>query len=133
MIIVVIIGIFSIIKGNSSLMKGKSKEDVLKTMQTGIIAAISKYMKSNIEYIYTFVIDMNALMGFLIVFPIFMLILISAFALSVYQPTMASPTTDDEDGPKNSVVMTTLHHYLYYLFVVSLIGVAMFVIYKHFI
>jgi hypothetical protein len=114
-------------------MKGKSKEDVLKTMQTGIIAAISKYMKSNIEYIYTFVIDMNALMGFLIVFPIFMLILISAFALSVYQPTMASPTTDDEDGPKNSVVMTTLHHYLYYLFVVSLIGVAMFVIYKHFI
>jgi hypothetical protein len=114
-------------------MKGKSKEDVLKTMQTGIIAAISKYMKSNIEYIYTFVIDMNALMGFLIVFPIFMLILISAFAFSVYQPTMASPTTDDEDGPKNSVVMTTLHHYLYYLFVVSLIGVAMFVIYKHFI
>lgn len=130
-IIVVIIGIISIVKSGGEMNKGASKDEILKNMSAGIIKAISKYVKSNIEYIYSFLVDTNALIGFLVIFPIFVLIFILAFALSIYQPTTTTSTEDDESSPK-SLVMKTLHHYLYYLFVVFLLGCILFVVYQHF-
>lgn len=130
LIIVIIIGIFSIIKSGGQLKKGASKDDVMQKMTSEIFAAISKYVKSNIEYIFTYLITMDAFIGFFVIFPLFMFIFITAYALSVYQPTVAEVSEDE--GPKKSLVMSTVHYFLYYLFVCYLGGVILFVIYNYF-
>lgn len=130
-IIVIIIGIFSIIKSGGQLKKGVSKDDVMQKMTSEIFAAISKYVRFNIDYIFASIMNQDAFIGLFIVFPLFMFIFISAFAMSVYQPTIAA-VSDDDDGPKKSIVMTTYHHYLYYLFVSYLFGVILFIIYNHY-
>lgn len=134
-IIVVIIGIFSIVKSSGELQKGTSKDDILKNMSALIIAAISKYVKIVIDLIYTFLVDKDALIGFLVVFPIFILIFIMAYGLTLYQPVASATSPDNQDGEggnNKSASMMTFHHYLYFLFVVFLIGTILFILYQHF-
>lgn len=130
LIVVIIIGIFSIIKSGGQLKKGASKDDVMQQMTTEIFAAISKYVKFNIDYIFTYLINMDAFIGFFVILPLFMFLFITAFALSVYQPTIAALAEDE--GPKKSIVMATYHHYLYYIFIAYLSGIIFFVIYNYF-
>lgn len=134
-IIVVIIGIFSIVKSSGELQKGTSKEDVLKNMSSVIIKAISKYIKIVIDLIYTFLVDKDALIGFLVIFPVFMLIFMFAYGMSLYQPVSSPSSPDNEDGEagnNKSSTMITFHHYLYFLFVVFLMGTVCFILYQHY-
>lgn len=126
-IIVIVIGIFSIVKSGSQIKNGKSKDDIMQTMTSDVFAAVSKYVRFTLDYIFKYLANMDSFICFFVIFPIFILILITAFALSVYQPTSAI----ESDSSKKNVIMTTLHHYLYFLFVSCLLSIIIFVMYHY--
>lgn len=130
--VVIIVAIIYIIKSAGSVMsKGNSKDQILSNLSQGIIGAISKYAKFNIEFVFKFLMNSDALIGFFVILPMFMLVFMAAFAFSLYQPTTAITSDNPDDGPKKSMVMATYHHYLYYIFAVFVTGVILFVVYQN--
>lgn len=124
---IIMASIFSIVSSGSKLKEGSSKDEILGSIITDIRHRANLTIKYNIDYFFSYILTKEAFIGFLVVFPIYMFIFMCAFALSVYQPTL--PSMVSEEGPKKSVIMSTLHRYIYYMFVIYVISVILFVVY----
>uniref|UniRef100_A0A6C0BGI5 Uncharacterized protein n=1 Tax=viral metagenome TaxID=1070528 RepID=A0A6C0BGI5_9ZZZZ len=129
-IIVIIVGILSMIKSGAEISSNKatSKDAIMGAMKATINAAITKYVRGNIDYMYTYLLNSRAIIIYFIIFPIFMLVLMTAFATSIYQPAVVN-TDDEENASSTSLTTLTTHHYLYFMFVVFVMSMIIFIVY----
>lgn len=129
LIAVIMTSIFSLVSSGNKLKQGSSKDEIIGAIIADARQRATLAVKYNIEYLFSYVLTREAFTGFLIVLPLYMFIFMAAFALSIYRPTL--PSVAQEEGPKKSIIMSTLHQYIYYLFVIYVFGVIIFVLYTY--
>jgi hypothetical protein len=127
-ITVLIVFMFYLFKTASAAKKGGGSADIMKNIKGSIIDAIMFYIKGNVNFMYMFATDPRAILSFFIIFPLFMFLFMNAFSMTVYKPTNVD---NEEEAMQKNAIMITTHHYLYYLFVVFLMGFIIYVIYEH--
>lgn len=110
-LVVLLIGTLNIIKGSPN---------------TTIMGMVSTYMKKMYFYMFTFCGEKQSIITFLVIFPFIMLFTSLAYALSLYKPT--TTFTDESELSKVSLILETNHHYLYFIFICSLMGVILYLI-----
>lgn len=125
-IIAVIIKVFSGVKDD-----GLSANAIMKNIKSDLSKAVLDQVKKTADFVmnvYTIKSDNKFMYKklpdliklFMIILPIFMVLMMASFAISLYKPIM----NPDEESKKSSV-MSTNHHYIYFMlvfFVIIFIG-----------
>ena len=130
-VITVIIKVFAGVKHDN----GPSANAIMNTMKSDLSRAVLDQVKKTADFImnvYTIKSDNKFMYKklpdliklFMLILPLFMLLMIASFAISLYTPII----NPDEESKKSSV-MSTNHHYIYFMlvfFVIIFIGLFLY-------
>lgn len=133
-IIFALLSIFTIILTGSIkiiggvISTGNSKDAIVDGIKKSVMGYIQKYTMANIHYMFDFIKEPQSLISFLIILPLFMMLMMIAFTMTVYIPS--KHYLDSEDTIKKDKILQTYHHYVYFVFSGCIIGIIIYILMK---
>ena len=123
---VLLVATMYVIRGGST--NGSSQSEITSNIKSSIMTAIQNSAMGNVQYMYKYLLDKQALLIYFFILPLIMFMISFAFAITIYKPSISF--IDEDDTPKQSIIMETFHHYLFYIFVSCIIGVSIYLLYN---